>query len=220
MKTAMNLEDPNKSSAVVFDLNNFYMKQRSESVKNMQKKGEAAQYLHSYKGSTSSAEVAVTGDAEKQKPHQDAAAYFSSIAASSEPAVVTVKRTYDFSGTDYRAFVFMIHEDFGIMLLHCTRKRKKGPHFQLPGGHVDETEFIAACEYNDLLLGDSACSKACARNVIDFCFMILFPTCRRTAQLAKTLGIRKSIFSMPHREQRQENCLKRQEWIFEINWNG
>jgi 8-oxo-dGTP pyrophosphatase MutT (NUDIX family) len=30
--------------------------------------------------------------------------------------------------------------------LHCTRKKKKGPHFQLPGGHIDEFEFFAAAE--------------------------------------------------------------------------
>jgi hypothetical protein len=30
------------------------------------------------------------------------------------------------------------------MLLHCPRKKKMGPHFQLPGGHVDEHEFLAA----------------------------------------------------------------------------
>lgn len=31
-----------------------------------------------------------------------------------------------------------------MLLLHCTRKQKKGPHYQLPGGHVDDFEFEAA----------------------------------------------------------------------------
>ena len=26
-------------------------------------------------------------------------------------------------------------------MLHCTRKKKKPPHYQLPGGHVDREEF-------------------------------------------------------------------------------
>jgi 8-oxo-dGTP pyrophosphatase MutT (NUDIX family) len=30
------------------------------------------------------------------------------------------------------------------MLLHCTGKKEEGPHFQLPGGHVEEHEFLAA----------------------------------------------------------------------------
>lgn len=42
---------------------------------------------------------------------------------------------------DYRAFIFVIHEQHGMVLLHCTRKPKKGHHFQLPGGHVDDYEF-------------------------------------------------------------------------------
>lgn len=37
----------------------------------------------------------------------------------------------------------MIHPDHGLMMLECS-KQKKGkpsPHFQLPGGHVDDFEF-------------------------------------------------------------------------------
>jgi hypothetical protein len=30
------------------------------------------------------------------------------------------------------------------MMLHCTRKNKKPPHYQLAGGHIDEFEFLAA----------------------------------------------------------------------------
>lgn len=32
------------------------------------------------------------------------------------------------------------------MLLFCARKKKKGPHYQLAGGHVDEHEFIEAAK--------------------------------------------------------------------------
>jgi hypothetical protein len=47
----------------------------------------------------------------------------------------------DFSDTDYKAFCLLIHKDVGAVLLHCTRKKKKPPHYQLPGGHVDGYEF-------------------------------------------------------------------------------
>jgi len=48
---------------------------------------------------------------------------------------------------DYRAFIFAILDDWGMLLLHCTRKPKKGPHYQLPGGHVDAEEFHSARKY-------------------------------------------------------------------------
>ena len=47
----------------------------------------------------------------------------------------------DFSTQDYRAFCLLIHPKYGAVLLHCTRKKKKPPHYQLPGGHVDDFEF-------------------------------------------------------------------------------
>jgi hypothetical protein len=50
----------------------------------------------------------------------------------------------DFKNDDYRGFCFCIHPTFGLMMLHCTRKKNKGPHYQLAGGHVDEPEFAAA----------------------------------------------------------------------------
>lgn len=51
---------------------------------------------------------------------------------------------FSYNNKNYRAFCFVIHKDAGILLLQCTRKNEKGPHFQIPGGHVDEAEFIAA----------------------------------------------------------------------------
>jgi 8-oxo-dGTP pyrophosphatase MutT (NUDIX family) len=47
-------------------------------------------------------------------------------------------------GVDYRAFGLLIHKKYGAILLYCTRKKKKPPHFQLPGGHVDADEFQKA----------------------------------------------------------------------------
>ena len=52
----------------------------------------------------------------------------------------------DYKNADYRGFLFVVHKQHGLMLLHCTRKKEKGPHFQLPGGHIDEHEFFAAAE--------------------------------------------------------------------------
>ncbi|KAI2500184.1 hypothetical protein MHU86_14259 [Fragilaria crotonensis] len=56
-----------------------------------------------------------------------------------EPVVLV-----DYKNADYRGFIFVVHENHGLLLLHCTRKAKKGPHYQLPGGHVDAAEFQAA----------------------------------------------------------------------------
>lgn len=41
----------------------------------------------------------------------------------------------------YSSFIFVIHEHYGMILLYCTRKKKKGPHYQIPGGHLDEADF-------------------------------------------------------------------------------
>lgn len=47
----------------------------------------------------------------------------------------------DYINEDYRAFLFATHPAYGMLLLHCTRKKKKPPHFQAPGGHVDKEDF-------------------------------------------------------------------------------
>ena len=56
------------------------------------------------------------------------------------------KTNLDFANADYRGFVFAIHPQHGFMLLHCTRKKKKPNHFQLPGGHIDPFEFTNAAK--------------------------------------------------------------------------
>ena len=52
----------------------------------------------------------------------------------------------DYANMDWRGFLFVVHEAHGLMLLHCTRKPQKGPHWQLPGGHIDEKDFVQAGE--------------------------------------------------------------------------
>lgn len=55
--------------------------------------------------------------------------------------------------TDLRAFIIARHPEHGILLLRANKK-KKGVHFQLPGGHVDEDELAN--------LGAGRASKAAA----------------------------------------------------------
>lgn len=54
----------------------------------------------------------------------------------------------DYIDQDYRAFVFATHPTHGMLLLHCTRKKEKPPHFQAPGGHVDKEDFENAIARN------------------------------------------------------------------------
>jgi 8-oxo-dGTP pyrophosphatase MutT (NUDIX family) len=68
--------------------------------------------------------------------------YAPSPASTDKPVEPPVE--VDYKSVDYRGFIFVVHKIHGLMLLHCTRKKSKGPHFQLPGGHVDEFEFLVA----------------------------------------------------------------------------
>ena len=52
----------------------------------------------------------------------------------------------DLMQADYRGFLFCVHAEHGYLLLHCTRKKKKPSHFQLPGGHIDAHEFQEAAK--------------------------------------------------------------------------
>ncbi len=49
--------------------------------------------------------------------------------------------------TKYRSFIFVVHENHGMLLLHCTRKIKKGDHYQIPGGHLDDVDFLVTNNY-------------------------------------------------------------------------
>ena len=69
----------------------------------------------------------------------------SSAASPSAPPAASASKSVisliDYKDVDYRGFVFVVHGTHGLLLLHCTRKKKKGSHYQLPGGHVDDNEF-------------------------------------------------------------------------------
>jgi len=47
----------------------------------------------------------------------------------------------DYMKEEYRAFLFATHPTHGMLLLHCSQKKNKPPHFQTPGGHVDKEDF-------------------------------------------------------------------------------
>jgi len=80
-------------------------------------------------------------------------------------------RSYDdYINEDYKAFIFATHPEHGILLLHCTRKKKKPPHFQVPGGHVDVEDFENAMSRisnhgKDLLI--QACRIGAARELFE-----------------------------------------------------
>jgi hypothetical protein len=68
-----------------------------------------------------------------------------SLAPTDEPTVAAAKKVrVDYMAADYRGFLFVVHESYGMLLLHCTRKKRKPPHWQVPGGHIDEREFLQA----------------------------------------------------------------------------
>lgn len=58
--------------------------------------------------------------------------------------VATDSALVEYQKADFRGFIFVLHEEYGLLLLRCTRKKNKPPHWQLPGGHVDEKEFLDA----------------------------------------------------------------------------
>lgn len=73
---------------------------------------------------------------------QRAARLYHPLAISKQyPLTFNSQNRLDFSTRDYRAFCLLIHRKHGALLLHCTRKKKKPPHYQLPGGHIDNCEF-------------------------------------------------------------------------------
>ncbi|EED92206.1 predicted protein [Thalassiosira pseudonana CCMP1335] len=62
---------------------------------------------------------------------------------------------------DYKAFIFPMHAEHGMLLLYCTRKKKKGPHYQVPGGHVDKEDFEAAAKLQPDVTGPSHLLLSC-----------------------------------------------------------
>jgi len=54
---------------------------------------------------------------------------------SSSSTMTMAVSSQDNTENDYRAFLFATHPTYGMLLLHCTRKEEKPPHFQAPGSN-------------------------------------------------------------------------------------
>jgi 8-oxo-dGTP pyrophosphatase MutT (NUDIX family) len=56
-----------------------------------------------------------------------------------------------------------------MLLLYCTRKKKKGPHCQCPGGHVDKEDYdditLSNVQGSELLI--EACKRGAARELYE-----------------------------------------------------
>ena len=48
------------------------------------------------------------------------------------------------TSADYRAFLFAIHPDHGLLLLKSREKHKKGSYWEVPGGHLDDPDYEGA----------------------------------------------------------------------------
>lgn len=74
----------------------------------------------------------------------------------------------DYMKDDYRAFVFATHPKYGFLLLYCDRKKNKPPHFQAPGGHVDEADFLQhKNSHEGIALLAMACKTGAAREIFE-----------------------------------------------------
>ena len=127
--------------------------------------------------------------------------------ASSTDVPVAGRVLVDYNTTDYRGFIFVLHENHGLMLLHCTRKKNKPPHWQLPGGHVDEHEFLEAGKM------DYAVKEEESRLIL-----IFVPISYSPLQLDKSMTEIPS-FCLQRRLEQLANCSKKPEWTFDRSWN-
>lgn len=142
-------------SMLVFDINEFYKEQRRKNYMDRKKKTEASDYMHRYSRSINdqfSPRNFYLDNLDNSSVSASISARISNARKFEDEASVRSVDDRLYSMTDffvnknYRSFVFATHEKHGILLLHCTRKKKKGPHFQVPGGHIDESEFVSACK--------------------------------------------------------------------------
>ena len=141
----------------VVDMQSFYKKQTAQIHKDSDKKKETLEGYHvasrseeplkasPSKKATSAPKSRVAMIREKFENPGDSSA-FAPSPASTEEATGRAKSEVmvEYKDVDYRGFAFVVHDQYGMMMLHCTRKSNKPPHYQLPGGHIDDAEFVAA----------------------------------------------------------------------------
>ena len=126
-------------------LSEFYNIPKDQRLKETMTQRKAADMNHSYSGlstnidpkiaSSSSADELLKMSRENSvvKPQTDEVELMDIIPA-------------DFKKSDCCGFVFVVHEHCGLLLRHCIQKKKKGPHCQIPGGHMDKPEFLMAAK--------------------------------------------------------------------------
>lgn len=134
-----------KRPEVVVSLEEFHLLQRSRMVAEQLQKEQVLNFIHK------SGRLEPASPLQQRKPSLEPATT-TAASVSSSPAVDASTATdvlVDYKSKDYRGFIFVVHPEWGLLLLHCTRKKQKVPHYQLPGGHVDEEEFQAAGMWTD-----------------------------------------------------------------------
>jgi 8-oxo-dGTP pyrophosphatase MutT (NUDIX family) len=119
-------------------LEEFHLLQRSRVVAEQLQREQAMNLMRSSGGGSVRS---LTGTPPQPADRKSVSNTSASPAASSNVVLV------NYQEKDYRGFIFVVHPDWGLLLLHCTRKASKPPHYQLPGGHVDDDEFEAAGTY-------------------------------------------------------------------------
>ena len=50
----------------------------------------------------------------------------------------------DYKNNDFRTFIFVLHKDHGLMILHFKNKILKRDDYKIPGGRTVEKEFMAS----------------------------------------------------------------------------
>mmetsp|Transcript_2270 Transcript_2270/g.2923 ORF Transcript_2270/g.2923 Transcript_2270/m.2923 type:complete len:434 (+) Transcript_2270:2-1303(+) len=50
---------------------------------------------------------------------------------------------------EYRAYIFAVHPDLGIIMLHASKERKRGAEIELPGDYILGDDFKKAAQYCD-----------------------------------------------------------------------
>lgn len=148
---------------VVNNMNEFYKKQRAKSYIEKKKKIETATYLHTikYKSSRKIPVNSLGGAVGKDKKEL--------VSMEKRNAMITAATNF-FVNAYYMVFIFATHPLHGLMLFRCYNKKKSGYSYQIPGGHIDATEFVSAaknCDGNPMEQLKSAAKMGAAREFFE-----------------------------------------------------
>jgi len=118
---------------VVRSMAEFYEIQKKRRLSDERKKAFAMKEYHEYNGK---GEVRLLSRNDLPVPRSEVCK-----TASRDPTI-----RVNYFGSDYRGFAFVVHNEHGLLLLFCSRKKNKSPHYQLAGGHIDGPEFLEAAK--------------------------------------------------------------------------